>query len=198
MLGCQRSKPISHLDKESLREKSAWHLIVIPWSMAENSSIIIIQTDFDEPACAHSVQCDLCSKMRPLLWEWLRQSAVFGLITFGKVKSLLIGADSSKNNSSLDGFSCFSATDRSCHKKNPKLIDLTQKCNQCLPLLLAAPQWKEIATESCKWATSWILGAQRITSFSSMSSRSDRQRSESSLVCFWPYFLPLLITSVGL
>lgn len=59
VLGCQRSKPISHMDKESLWEKSAWHLIVIPWSTAQNSAIIIAQTDFDEPAHVHSVQWDL-------------------------------------------------------------------------------------------------------------------------------------------
>ncbi len=52
------------LGQESLWEMSAWLLIVIPWSTAENSAIIIVQADFDEPACVHHVQYDLCSKTR--------------------------------------------------------------------------------------------------------------------------------------
>lgn len=91
LLGCQRSKPISHLDKESSWEKSAWHLIVIPWSMAENSAIIIIQTDFDEPAHVHIVTS-------PPKWGFIPRyhlrvitiNCALCMIVFGKKKSLKV------------------------------------------------------------------------------------------------------------
>lgn len=67
VLGWQRSEPISHLDKESLRETSARHLTVIPRSTAENSAIITIQTDCDGPARVHRVRRDLCSTLTLLL-----------------------------------------------------------------------------------------------------------------------------------
>lgn len=198
-----------HSHKESLREKSAWHPIVIPWSMAEDCAIIIAHNDFDDVTPAPKwgfsffpevTVCLVTEDDYDKLWPFVgkkRRVTSFSYLNTGCPKLWITNLEErtwNKLRFEMDSLLFLRLIDHVTRtRKKKETTDSPQKGDQCRSFPYGTPQWRE---RDRNWGTSRILGAP-MNYILQLNEFTRWQRSDSVFASV-PFFLPLLIASAGL